>query len=92
MATYRFLTAWALEAPIDRVFETIHESERWPEWWRGVQSAVELEPGDEDGVGSLARYVWRSRLPYELAWRLDQPGGEEAELQARLAITCFTWV
>jgi len=45
---------------------TIHDSERWPEWWKGVRSAVELESGDELGVGSLARYRWRGRLPYTL--------------------------
>lgn len=70
MAAYHFLTAWALESPIDPVFETIHDSERWPEWWKGVESAVELEPGDSNGVGSLSRYVWKSRLPYELAFQM----------------------
>jgi uncharacterized protein YndB with AHSA1/START domain len=90
VAAYRFLTAWALEAPIDPVFEAIHDSERWPEWWRGVESAVELEPGDADGVGSLSRYVWKSRLPYELAFemrttRVERPslmeGAAEGELR-----------
>jgi hypothetical protein len=27
-----------------------------------------LEPGDESGLGSTTRYVWRSRLPYELSF------------------------
>lgn len=90
MAAYGFLTAWCLEAPVERVFATIHDSERWPEWWRGVESAVELEPGDEEGVGSLARYVWRSRLPYQLAFdmrttRVERPwlmeGVAEGELR-----------
>jgi uncharacterized protein YndB with AHSA1/START domain len=65
---YSFLTTWILDAPRDRVWEAIWSSERWPEWWRGVERVVELEPGEPDGVGKLARYVWRSRLPYELSF------------------------
>ena len=70
MAEYRFLTTWCLEAPIDAVWDALHDSARWPAWWRGVEEAVELEPGDEDGVGSLARYAWRSRLPYRLEFEM----------------------
>lgn len=29
---------------------------------------VELDPGDERGVGSHARLVWRSKLPYDLVF------------------------
>ncbi len=64
MATYRFLTAWLIEAPREPVWGVIHDAERWPEWWRGVESVVEIEPGDEQKVGSLSRQRWRSRLPY----------------------------
>jgi uncharacterized protein YndB with AHSA1/START domain len=66
MARYEFLTTWVLDAGIDSVWEAIHDVESYPTWWRGVERVVELEPGDEDGVGSLARYTWRSRLPYTL--------------------------
>lgn len=78
MAAYSLLTAWCLESPVEPVFEAIHDARRWPEWWRGVESVVELEPGDDDDVGSLARYVWKSRLPYRLAFetrttRVERP-------------------
>ena len=66
MAAYRFLTTWLLAAPRERVFHALWDSERWPEWWRGVESVRKLEPGDEEGRGSLGRYVWKSRLPYRL--------------------------
>jgi uncharacterized protein YndB with AHSA1/START domain len=66
--SYSFLTTWILDAPRDRVWEAIWESQRWPEWWRGVTSVVELEPGGQDGVGKLVRYTWRSRLPYDLTF------------------------
>jgi hypothetical protein len=64
VASYRFLTAWVIEAPIDPVWEAIYDAERWPEWWPGVESVVELEAGGEQKVGSLSRHRWRSRLPY----------------------------
>ena len=38
MAEYAFLTAWRVAAPRNAVFEVLHESERWPEWWNGVES------------------------------------------------------
>jgi hypothetical protein len=47
---------------------SIADSARWPEWWKGVRRAELLEDGAEDGVGRLWRFVWRSRLPYELAF------------------------
>src|SRR5919202_5119807 len=68
---YEFVTIWQLEAPIEEVWEEICHPERWPGWWRGVESVVELKPGDENGVGSLHRYVWKSRLPYELAFDMQ---------------------
>jgi uncharacterized protein YndB with AHSA1/START domain len=69
MAAYRFLTTWVLPAPRERVWETLEDSERWPEWWRGVRSVEVLEPGaGQDRIGELARYTWRSRIPYALAF------------------------
>jgi hypothetical protein len=70
MARYSFLTTWALGAPIRDVWEAIYETERWPEWWRGVKLAEQLGNGDANGVGSEHRYVWRSRLPYDLEFRM----------------------
>jgi uncharacterized protein YndB with AHSA1/START domain len=67
---YSFLTTWCLEAAIEPVWEAIYDSERWPEWWRGVERVVEIEPGNDDGVGQLGRYTWRSRLPYELTFEV----------------------
>ena len=92
MRSYSFLTTWVLDAPRDRVWEAIWNSERWPEWWRGVESVVELEPGDPDGVGKLARYTWRSRLPYDLTFdmrttRVAAPHLLEGEASGELAGT-----
>jgi uncharacterized protein YndB with AHSA1/START domain len=82
MAEYRFLTTWCLEAPIDLVWEAIHDSESWPQWWRGVERVVELEPGDEQGIGQVGRYTWKSRLPYELSFDVTTLRKERPHLLA----------
>jgi uncharacterized protein YndB with AHSA1/START domain len=71
MPGYRFLTTWCLGAPIEPVWDAIYDSERWPQWWRGVERVVELAPGDEDNLGRRAAYTWRSRLPYELTFEVE---------------------
>lgn len=78
MAQYEFLTTWCLDAPIERVFEVLRDSSRYPEWWKGVQSVVALAPGDADGIGEASRFTWRSVLPYELSFdtrvtRIERP-------------------
>ena len=90
MAAYRFLTTWLLPAPRERVFQEIWDSESWPSWWRGVESVVEVEPGDDEGVGSLGRYVWKSRLPYRLEFemrvtKVHRPRYMEGEAVGELA-------
>lgn len=63
---YRFVTVWRIEAPREAVCEAISQSLSWPQWWRNVESVVELAPGDARGIGSVRRYTWRGRLPYRL--------------------------
>jgi uncharacterized protein YndB with AHSA1/START domain len=67
---YRFVTVWRIEAPIDAVWEAIYDSDRWPDWWDSVKRVVELAPGDDNGVGNVRRYTWRSRLPYPLTFEV----------------------
>ena len=64
MAAYSFLTTWLLQAQRDRAWDVLQDVASWPEWWRGVESAEELDPGDENKVGSRHLVEWRSRLPY----------------------------
>jgi uncharacterized protein YndB with AHSA1/START domain len=67
-ASYKFVTHWQFQAsPVD-VWDAIHHSERWPQWWKAVESVVELQKGDSTGVGSLRRYTWRGALPYRLSF------------------------
>jgi uncharacterized protein YndB with AHSA1/START domain len=89
MASYEFLTTWCLDAPIDRVWDALYASERWPDWWRGVERVQVLEPGDADRVGELSRYTWKSRLPYRLEFdmrttRVERPFLVEGSAQGEL--------
>jgi uncharacterized protein YndB with AHSA1/START domain len=86
---YDFLTTWILEAPRERVWDAIWDSGRWPEWWRGVERVVELEPGDERGLGQRSLLTWRSLLPYDLDFevrttRLERPHLLEGEASGEL--------
>ena len=66
MGHYEFVTVWKVDAPLERVWETIKHSESWHEWWKGVIRVVELKAGDADGLGSIRRSTWKSALPYTL--------------------------
>ena len=90
MPEYRFLTTWLLEAPRERVWDAIYDSERWPHWWKGVMEAEKLEEGDEDGVGQFGRYVWSARLPYRVEFfirttRVERPQMLEGDATGELA-------
>jgi len=71
MAEYAFLTTWLLESPREPIWEAIHDQERWPSWWRGVEEASELRPGNNaNGLGSVSRMVWKSLLPYRVSFEV----------------------
>jgi hypothetical protein len=70
MAEYSFVTVWRVDAPIDRVYELIRDSLRWPEWWPAVSRVEELVPGDSSGIGNVRRYTFKGKLPYSLAFDL----------------------
>jgi uncharacterized protein YndB with AHSA1/START domain len=71
VAEYAFLTTWLLESPRQPVWEALHDQERWPQWWRGVEAADELSrpPGGDD-VGTVSRMVWKSLLPYRVEFEV----------------------
>ena len=71
MSHYQFTTRWRLTAPVSAVWKTLIEVERWPQWWRGVLSVQQLRAGDSEGLGAIYRQVWRSRLPYRLAFEVE---------------------
>lgn len=66
MYRYEFITNWRVFAPVADVWQIIRQTEKWPEWWKGVLLVKELKPGDESGLGAIHRSTWRSVLPYTL--------------------------
>jgi hypothetical protein len=83
-ARYSFLTTWLLQSPREPVWDAIYDEAAWPEWWRGVEVAEELRPGDELGVGTISRMVWRSLLPYRVefevtATKIERPSLMEGQ-------------
>ena len=71
MPLYDFETTWSLRAPLADVWDAIVASERWPEWWRGVERVEPLQVGDEQGIGARHRLTWRSKLPYTLSFETE---------------------
>ncbi len=71
MAAYEFETIWRVYAPIETVWNEIYYSEKWPEWWPGVENVEELKKGDDLGIGSIRRYTWKSKLPYKLTFDVE---------------------
>ncbi len=64
--SYEFVTIWRFDAPIERVWKAIENSEKWGEWWKGVLRVEQIKAGDENGIGSIHRSTWKSALPYKL--------------------------
>lgn len=63
---YEFVTVWRFDAPLEKVWEEIKNSETWSEWWKGVIKVEEIKAGDANGIGSVRRSTWKSALPYTL--------------------------
>jgi uncharacterized protein YndB with AHSA1/START domain len=89
MADYAFLTTWLLDSPREQVWDAIYDQERWPQWWRGVEEAEEIRPGEESGVGTVSRLVWKSLLPYRVEFevtttRVEKPCLLEADAVGEL--------
>lgn len=70
MKEFALTTHWYLDAPVERVWAALNTPEQWPRWWRYVRAVSELEKGDAQGVGSLRRFTWSSRLPYRLSFEM----------------------
>ena len=83
---YSFLTTWLLRSPREPVLEVIYDEAAWPEWWRGVEVAEEIRPGDELGVGTISRMVWRSLLPYRVEFEVTATKVERPALMEGQAV------
>jgi uncharacterized protein YndB with AHSA1/START domain len=74
VADYHFVSSWRIQAPVERVWEEIVHTERWPSWWKYVAVVDDLEPGAADGVGKRQRLLFRTRLPYTIGFDVRVTG------------------
>ncbi|WOB08453.1 SRPBCC family protein [Piscinibacter gummiphilus] len=61
---FDLVSHWRIEAPVERVWAALVAPESWPRWWPYVRSVRLLKVGRADGVGSVRRIEWATRLPY----------------------------
>jgi len=92
VAHYSFLTTWLLESPREPVWEAIYAQEHWPRWWRGVEAADEVRPGDGNRVGAVSRMVWRGPLPYRVEFEVTATRVEHPHLMEADAVGDLTGV
>ncbi len=71
MANYNFITIWEIRAPIDKVWQAIKQSEKWPEWWKGAVDVKAIIIEDRYGMGDIFDYKWKSFLQYKLKFRME---------------------
>lgn len=71
MSECSFLTIRKFDAPIEAVWDEIYHPERWHTWWKYVEDAREVEPGDDLGLGSIWKYTWTTSLPYKLSFLVN---------------------
>lgn len=79
LSRYNFVTTWLLTAPREAAWDVLADVESWPQWWPAVAAARELDPGDENRVGSRYRVRWRAPIGYAVEFdftvdEVDEPG------------------
>jgi len=77
---YEFVTVWRFDAPVERVWARIEDSETWSDWWQGVLKVERLKDGDPRGVGAIHRSTWKSALPYKLVFSSETVRVEQLKL------------
>lgn len=68
MADYNFLTVWKFDAPLERVYNTVHNADEYHLWWKGQSKVETIKRGDALGVGAVKKFKTRSVLPYTLIY------------------------
>ncbi|MFT3819736.1 MAG: SRPBCC family protein [Rubrivivax sp.] len=63
---FDLVSHWRLQAPVERVWAALTDPASWPAWWPYVQRVQTLREGDPDGIGTVRRIDWSTRLPYRI--------------------------
>ena len=65
---FHLVTTWMLEATRQEIWHVLVAVENWPDWWSTVRRVELLDPGDENGIGSVRRLTWSTALPYDIVF------------------------
>ncbi|MBI3155244.1 MAG: SRPBCC family protein [Burkholderiales bacterium] len=68
---FDLVSHWRVHAPVERVWAALSDPEGWPAWWPYVQQVRTLREGGRDGVGSVRRIEWSTRLPYRIVIEVE---------------------
>lgn len=68
---FDLVSHWRIHAPVDRVWDALTDPMTWPRWWPYVQRVQTLREGGVDGVGSVCRIDWSTRLPCRIAIEVE---------------------
>ncbi|MBS0461381.1 MAG: SRPBCC family protein [Proteobacteria bacterium] len=68
---FDLVSHWRIHAPVDRVWEALTNPAAWPHWWPYVRAVHTLREGGADGVGTLRRIDWATRLPYRIVIEVE---------------------
>jgi uncharacterized protein YndB with AHSA1/START domain len=70
-AFFELVSDWLIDAPVEQVWQALHDAHAWPQWWPYVRTVTPLRAGDAQGLGAVRRFRWGSRLPYGLAFDVE---------------------
>ena len=70
-AHFDLVSQWRVHAPVERVWAALSDPAGWPGWWPFVQQVRTLREGGPDGVGSVRRIDWSTRLPYRIVIEVE---------------------
>lgn len=70
-AAFELQSLWHLDAPVEPVWQALTHPEQWPHWWPYVRRVTPLAAGGADGLGSVKRLEWGSRLGYGLGFDVE---------------------
>jgi hypothetical protein len=68
---FELITEWHIGAHLDAVWQALHHPDYWPRWWPYVRTVEKLRSGDAEGLGSVYRIEWTSRLLYHIAFDVE---------------------
>lgn len=63
---FDLVSQWRIHAPVDQVWAALTDTAAWPNWWPYVREVHTLREGGPDGVGTVRRIDWSTRLPYRI--------------------------